>query len=49
MSLEDLQGRCKIDKSNISKYELGRVTPDFKTIERLAEGLGVPVRDVLAP
>ena len=43
-SLTEVEG---IDASNLSKYELGKLTPDLATLERIAAGLGVAVRELL--
>jgi transcriptional regulator with XRE-family HTH domain len=37
-----------VDKSQISRYELGRETPSSRTLERLAAGAGLPP-SLLAP
>jgi transcriptional regulator with XRE-family HTH domain len=41
LSLQDVEDRCGIDKSNISKYELSVIVPDPENVKRLAAALGI--------
>ena len=47
MSLLDVDFRCELDESNISKIENGRVNIQLSTIFELAKGLGVEAKELL--
>jgi transcriptional regulator with XRE-family HTH domain len=47
MSLIEVDRRCDLDESNISKIENGKVNIQLSTIFELAKGLGVEAKDLL--
>jgi transcriptional regulator with XRE-family HTH domain len=47
MSLVDVDRRCDLDESNISKIENGKVNIQLSTIFELAKGLGVEPKELL--
>ena len=49
LSQEDLGARAGIQMADISRYEGGHRDPRISTVARLADALGVPVADLLAP
>jgi len=46
-SLIDVDRRCDLDESNISKMENGKINIQLSTIFELAKGLGVEPRELL--
>ena len=46
-SLLDVDFRCDLDESNISKIENGKVNIQLSTIFELAKGLGVEAKELL--
>ena len=46
-SLKDVDFRCDLDESNISKIENGRVNIQLSTIFELAKGLGIEAKELL--
>jgi len=46
-SLLDVDRRCDLDESNISKIENGKVNIQLSTIFELAKGLGVEPKELL--
>jgi transcriptional regulator with XRE-family HTH domain len=46
-SLIEVDRRCDLDESNISKIENGKVNIQLSTIFELAKGLGVEPRELL--
>ena len=49
MTQKALADKTGIRQSDISKYERGRGNPSLKTLERLANGLGMQCRVVFEP
>ena len=49
MTQKDLAAKTGIRQGDISKFERGRGNPSLKTLERLAEGLGMQCRVVFVP
>lgn len=47
MSLIEVDRRCDLDESNISKIENGKVNIQLSTIFELAKGLGVEAKELL--
>lgn len=47
MSLIEVDYRCNLDESNISKIENGKVNIQLSTIFELAKGLGVEAKELL--
>jgi transcriptional regulator with XRE-family HTH domain len=47
MSLLEVDYRCDLDESNISKIENGKVNIQLSTIFELAKGLGVEPKELL--
>lgn len=47
LSLRALAEKAGVDWSAINRIELGKTTPKFATLEKLAQGLGVSVRDLI--
>ena len=47
MSLRQLADLAGVDWSAINRIELGKATPKFDTLEKLAKALGVSVRDLI--
>jgi len=47
-SQKQLADASGVDRSQISRYELGKETPSLRTLERLAAGVGLP-SSLLAP
>jgi len=48
LSVTDLAERVGMQRSNLSRLEHGRHLPSLETLERIAEGLGVPVARLVA-
>ncbi|MBD1385890.1 helix-turn-helix transcriptional regulator [Mucilaginibacter rigui] len=46
-SLIEVDRRCELDESNISKIENGKINIQLSTIFELAKGLGVEPKDLL--
>jgi transcriptional regulator with XRE-family HTH domain len=46
-SLIDVDRRCELDESNISKMENGKINIQLSTIFELAKGLNVEPKDLL--
>ena len=44
-SIEDVETRAGFQKGLLLRFEQGKQVPSLKTLERLAEVLGVPVRE----
>jgi transcriptional regulator with XRE-family HTH domain len=44
-SIEDVETRAGFQKGLLLRFEEGKQVPSLKTLERLAEVLGVPVRE----
>lgn len=49
MTQQDLANKTGIRQGDISKFERGRGNPSLKTLERLADGLGMQCRVVFEP
>ena len=47
LSQEDLAFECEIDRTYISKVERGIANPSLLVLNRLAEVLGVEIKDLL--
>lgn len=48
MTLTQLAGLAKLSASNLSKIETGKISVNFETVNRFAEGLGVPIASLVA-
>jgi transcriptional regulator with XRE-family HTH domain len=46
-SQADLEKRCGLPRCRISWLEHGKAVPTLETLERLADGLGIPVHRLL--
>jgi len=46
-SQADLERRCGLPRCRISWLEHGRAIPTLETLERIADGLGIPVYRLL--
>lgn len=44
---QELGARANIDPTLVSRYERGRATPALETVQKLADGLGVTVGELL--
>ena len=47
MTQKELAEKCGMKDSAVRKYERGTITPKLETISRLADGLGVPVTQII--
>jgi transcriptional regulator with XRE-family HTH domain len=46
-SQADLEKRCGLPRCRISWLEHGKAVPTLETLERIADGLGIPVHRLL--
>lgn len=44
---QDLAAMCNMEIPNMSRIENGRTNPTLRTLYRISQALGVPVRDLL--
>ena len=47
LSLRELADRAGVNWTAINRIELGKATPRFTTLEKLAKALGISVRDLI--
>lgn len=43
LTLDELSALCGVSRDDLGLYERGRITPRPKTVERIAQALGVPI------
>ena len=48
LSQEDLAERCGFDRKSISRVETGAFSPSLDRVWRLADGLDLPISDLVA-
>lgn len=46
LTQKQLGEKCGINEANIRKYELGTQNPKIQTLERIAKGLDIPLREL---
>lgn len=49
LSQEKLAGKAHLATNWVSQVELGNVSPSIDTLRQLADGLGVPLAEIVAP
>ncbi len=47
ISQQDIAGLCNIEKSNFSRLEAGNTNPTIYTLSKIAEHLGVSLKDLV--
>lgn len=47
LTQKQLGNLCRMADSAVRRYELGKAKPKLKTIHKIAEGLGVPVQELV--
>ena len=47
ISQQDIAGLCNIEKSNFSRLEAGNTNPTIYTLSKIAEYLGVSLKDLV--
>ena len=47
ISQQDIAGLCNIEKSNFSRLEAGNTNPAIYTLSKIAEHLGVSLKDLV--
>lgn len=46
ISQQDLAAKCNFEKSNLSRLEAGRTDAKLSTLEKVAKGLGVTLKEL---